>query len=235
MDGSTLRNRGMMPRSVVAAIAVAGALTGCGSSSAPAPESAPGCLPVTGSQWASAPDTAGHPVHVELPQPPGWSASPELAGQLVAALTEAGGAPAPVSVLALVGPEIGESAPTPTVVASVFDITATRGASAPQDYLATEIKDYADAIAAGGGSRLDAQSATTLCGYPARSYVTHRPPGPLQPRPGVTFDIRAVVPAEGRSYEVQVGLSPHDSTAAVLRTDFATILAGIRVITRGAD
>jgi hypothetical protein len=173
-------------------------------------------------------------VHVEVPQPSGWENSPELAGQLISVLADQAQEAAPIVAVAVVGPAPSDDSRVPTFVASVFDVTSTRGPEGAEADLVNEVNDVASALASGGTQVRD-QLATTLCGYPARSYISVDPGTPQNPAPGRVYNIRSVVAVNGRAYEVQIAYSPHESANAQLQGDFATMLNGSQVITNAND
>lgn len=217
------------------ATAVALALNGCADEEGRVAD-ALGCRSIkSSSQWATPAIDGRVPVHVEVPQPGGWQNSPELAGQFTDVFGKLGQEVAPANVVAVVGSVDTAPESSPTFVAAVFDVTRTRGMSSSDAFLSSEINDLADAFAAGGGAQIHDQTTTTLCHYAARSYNTTKPETPESPHPAAVFNVRALVPAAGRTYEVQVSYSPYDSPNEALRNDFATILGGMKIIVAGED
>jgi hypothetical protein len=204
----------LVRRCVIAVVSVIG-LAGCGDSSPPA--AAPGCQHVEPSQWAVPANAVQAPLHVEVPQPSGWQNSAELVGQLMSLLADQASEATPIVAVVVVGPAPSDDGRIPTFAALVFDVASNRGSQGAEADLVNEVNDVADALASRGTQVRD-QLATTLCDYPARSYVSVDADTPEHPSPAVAYNIRSVVVVNDQPYEVQIAYSHYESANAELRT-----------------
>ena len=129
----------------------------------------------------------------------------------------------------------GHGARDPLAMMSVQDVTDTAASTPPQTWLLADVRDFRQSQRDFPRLRVEVldqdEAATTVCGYPARSYVTkdHRP-DPSR----VIFNVEALVPVSGRVYKTQVSIGPYDTADPALRDDFVTILTGLRVTTPAA-
>jgi hypothetical protein len=130
----------------------------------------------------------------------------------------------------LVGPALPDQVSSPTFTVAVNEIPADGGSSDPESILTDHVDTYTQAHAA-EGTLARSPSPTSVCGHPARSYVQTGAPTAATPHPPTTYRAVAIITADDRIYEAQIGYSPAESPNSQIRDDLATILDGIQIST----